>query len=237
MSARIHEGNYVQGDINFAVGAGLKETFDIVGALPLSTKKALAQANNISTDGATNSDLGAILKSHVQNVWVASTKGTLPEELVKAHAARLQRHTLTCELAGTREGDLLASGLRKRKTSATRVQLLYVLDAAAYEQKWKDHRSQQALVVRAIQELGNPTTGVTIRQIADTVKETKETTAPTANTAIPVIKKLIEAGIVTCLNPEAAVVRKKKDPKAEPVTSVKTNNKPTPTNKPVSKKH
>ncbi len=236
MSARIHEGNYVQGDINFAVGAGLKETFDIVGALPLSTKKALAQANNIPTDGATNSDLGAILKSHVQNVWVGSTKGAVPEELIKAHAARLQRHTLTCQAAlSSSSEDLLASP--RRKVSKTRVQLFYILDAAVYEQKWKDHRSQQALVVRAIQELGNPTTGVTIRQIADTVKETKETTAPTANTAIPVIKKLIEAGIVTCLNPEAAVVRKKKEPKAEPVTSVKTNNKPTPTNKPVSKKH
>ena len=236
MSARIHEGNYVQGDINFAVGAGLKETFDIVGALPLSQKKVLAQANDIPTDGATNSDLGAILKSHVHNVWVASTKGTLPEELVKAHAARLQKHTLTCQAALSSSSDDLLAGPR-RKVSKTRVQLLYVLDAAAYEQKWKDHRSQQALVVRAIQELGNPTTGVTIRQIADTVKETKETTAPTANTAIPVIKKLIEAGIVTCLNPEAAVVRKKKETKAEPVTSVKTNNKPTPTNKPVSKKH
>lgn len=219
---RIENGFYVQGDLRFAVDAtDAHKTFDAVAALSHADKLKLAKLNNIPAEPYNKQLLTNILKSTVQNAWFLAKQGIVPTEVLTGHAARLQRYQAEIAIP-TNAVDFLAKKTRVVKDA--RPALSFTLDEAKYEENWRDlKRGQLALVVRAMQELkGVNGVGVTIRQITDTVKETKETTLPSRNAVGQIVNALKEDGIVKCLNPEAARAPKAVAPKAATPPAVKT---------------
>lgn len=222
-TGRIENGFYVQGDLRFAIDAAdAHKTFDAVGALSHADKITLAKLNNIPTEPYNKQLLTNVLKSVVQNAWFAAKQGTVPVEVATGHTARLQRYQAEIAIP-TNAVDFLAKKTRVAK--AARPALSFTLDNAKYEQVWREWRGQRALVIRSMQELlANVIgTGVTIRQILENVKETRETTLPTRNAVGQIVNALMFAGLATCLNPEAA-----KAPRTQAAVSVTKTTTTTP---------
>lgn len=221
-TGRIEGGFYVQGDLRFAVDAtDAHKTFDAVGALSHADKLTLAKLNNIPTEPYNKQLLTNVLKSVVQNAWFAAKQGVVPVEVMTGHNARLARYGAEIAIP-TNAVDFLAKKTRVAK--AARPALSFTLDEAAYEKVWREWRGQRALVIRSMQELltGLPQgSGVTIRQILENVKETRETTLPTRTAVGQIVNALKDAGLVTCLNPEVA-----KAPRTKPVQTTKTTPPP-----------
>jgi hypothetical protein len=202
-TGRIENGFYVQGELRFAIDASdAHKTFDAVGALSHADKLTLAKLNNIPAEPYNKQLLTNVLKSVVQNAWFAAKQGVVPVEVMTGHTARLQRYHAEIAIPANAV-DFLAKKTRVAKTA--KPSLSFVLDNGKYEAVWKEWRGQRALVIRSMQELqGQGASGITIRQILENVKETRETTLPTRNAVGQIVNALKEAGLVTCLNPEAA---------------------------------
>lgn len=215
----IQHGHYVQGDLKFAVDAAdAHKTFDAVAALSNADKIKLAKLNGVAAEPFNKQLLTTILKSVVQNVWFGNKLGTVPDEVLKGHTARLTKYNVELALP-TSSVDFLSR--KVRAVSETRKVLLYSIDEAKYEENWKTYRSQAYLVIKSMVELGATNgTGKSVRDIFENTKETRETTQPTKNAIGQVLGKLIAAGIVTCLNPEDA--RQKKQPEKKAPATVKT---------------
>lgn len=202
-TGKIVGGFYQQGDLRFAVDASdAHKTFDAVGALSHADKIKLAQLNNIPTEPYNKQLLTNVLKSVVQNAWFAAKQGVVPVEVMTGHNARLARYGAEIAIP-TNAVDFLAK--KTRVVAAARPALSFTLDNAGYEKVWKEWRGQRALVIRSMQELkAIDGVGVTIRQILENVKETRETTMPTRNAVGQIVNALKDAGLVKCLNPEVA---------------------------------
>jgi hypothetical protein len=219
-TGRIENGFYVQGDLSFKIDTtDAHKTFDAVGALSHADKLTLAKLNNIPAEPYNKQLLTNVLKSVVQNVWFAAKQGVVPVEVMTGHNARLQRYHAEIAIP-TNAVDFLAKKTRVAK--AARPSLLFSLDPLKYEAVWREWRGQRALVIRSMQELLTHVpqgSGVTIRQILENVKETRETTLPTRNAVGQIVNALKEAGIVTCLNPEAAKAPRTQAVPATPKTT------------------
>lgn len=204
---RIEGGFYVQGDLKFAIDTNdAHKTFDAVAALSHPDKLKLAKLNNIPAEPYNKQLLTNILKSLIQNAWFIAKQGAVPAEVLTGHAARVQRYQAEIAIP-TNAVDFLAK--KTRVVKAAKPALSFVLDNVKYEANWKEWRGQRALVVRSMQELQKGplspgTTGFSIRQIVENCIETRETTLPTRNAVGQIVNALKDAGIVTCLNPEAA---------------------------------
>jgi len=200
---KIDHGFYVQGDIKFAVDAAdAHKTFDAVAALSNADKIKLAKLNNIPAEPFNKQALTTILKSVVQNAWFANKVGSVPTEVQTAHAARLARYNAELSLPSSTV-DFLSR--KTRAVSETRKVLLYTIDPVKYEAKWQEYRSQAYLTIKTLIDLGGVNgTGKSVRDIYDTVTETRETTKPTKNAIGQILNRLTTAGIVRCLNPEDA---------------------------------
>lgn len=234
-TGRIENGFYVQGLLKFAVDASdAHKTFDAVGALSHADKLTLAKLNNIPSEPYNKQLLTNVLKSVVQNAWFAAKQGVVPVEVMTGHNARLARYRAEIAIP-TNAVDFLAKKTRVAK--AARPALSFTFDNAKYEAVWREWRGQRALVIFSMQELFLSVpqgSGVTIRQILENTKETRETTMPTRNAVGQIVNALKEAGIVTCLNPEVAKAPRTPAPKpvaappaakAIPAAQVKANKK------------
>lgn len=206
---KIERGNYVQGDLKFAVDpADAHKTFDAVAALSNPDKIKLANLNNIKTEPFNKQLLTTILKSVVQNVWFANKLGTTPEEVLSGHKGRLARYNAELAIPASTT-DFLSR--KTRAKSETRKVLLFTIDAEKYESQWKEFRQQAYLTIKALIDLGAVDgVGKSVREIQEQAVETRETTQPTKNAVGQILNRLIAAGIVTCLNPEDG--RQKKAP-------------------------
>lgn len=229
---RIENGFYVQGDLKFAVDAAdAHKTFDAVAALSQPDKIKLAKLNGIQAEPYNKQLLTNILKSVVQNAWFANNLGNIPTDVLSGHNARLTRYAAEISVP-TSAVDFLSK--KTRAASKTRPVLLYVIDEAKYEANYKEWRGQRYLVIKAMLEIGaKGTAGKSIRDIFDNTKETRETAGPTRNAVGQIVNKLLEAGIVTLLNPQD--VRQKainKAPTPAPAPVVKSHPQP-----PTKKKH
>lgn len=231
--ARIEHGHYVQGDFKFAVDANdAAKTFEAVAALSHDDKIKLATLNDIPTQPYIKNSLTAILKSVVQNVWLLS-KGKMPP--MDAHNARVARYKAEIAEASLSSGDDLLS--RKRGTgrvSKARPSLKFTIDGEKFDADYQNWRGQRYLVGNKLIELNkaNNNAGVTVREIFDNTKETRETPAPTRNAVGQIVNALVAAGIATCLNPQDA--KKKPEPKAATPAPAAKKAAPAPTTK---KKH
>jgi len=217
-TGKIVGGFYVQGELKFAVDSSdAHKTFDAVGALSHADKLTLAKLNGIPTEPYNKQLLTNVLKSVVQNAWFIAKQGAVPAEVLSGHTARVQRYLSEIAIP-TNAVDFLAK--KTRAVKAAKPSLSFTLDNAKYEENWKEWRGQRALVVRSMQELKAVNgVGVTVRQILENTKETRETTMPTRNAVGQIVNALKEAGLVTCLNPEAAKAprtTKAEPPKAAP---------------------
>lgn len=206
---RIEHGSYVQGDLKFAVDASdAHKTFDAVAALSQPDKVKLAKLNGIQAEPYNKQLLTTILKSVVQNVWFAHKLGTIPTEVLTGHNARLARYNAELSVPSSAV-DFLSK--KTRAASKTRPTLKYTIDGAKYEAAYAaDHntyRGQRYLVIAAMLGLKPGTAGVSIRDIYEATSETRETARPTRNAVGQVVNKLIEAGIVTLLNPQDVRVK------------------------------
>lgn len=213
-TGKIVHGQYVQGDLKFAVDAAdAHKTFDAVAALSNADKIKLATLNNIKTEPFNKQALTTVLKSVVQNAWFANKLGTTPQEVLTAHQKRLARYN--AELAiPTSTTDFLAAKTRAR--SETRKVLLYTIDVEKYEAEWQKWRSQSYLVINAMIQLGaKDGVGKSVRDIQEAAKETRETTQPTRNAVGQILTRLIAAGISKCINPEDARQKPTKGAKTE----------------------
>jgi hypothetical protein len=228
---RIENGFYVQGDVKFVVDIkDAHKTFDAVAALSNVDKIKLAKLNGIQAEPYNKQALTTILKSVLQNAWYVATTGNLPTEVVTAHNARLAQYATTIALPSSAI-DFLSK--KTRATSTARPSLKYVIDEAKYEADFKNWRGQGYLVIKSMLDLGaTGTTGKSVRDIFENIKETRETSAPTRNGVGQYVNKLIAAGIATCLNPQDA---KQKATKVKATTSAQpAKHTPPP---PAKKKH
>lgn len=208
---KIVHGQYVQGDLKFAVDAAdAHKTFDAVAALSNADKIKLAQLNNIKTEPFNKQLLTTILKSVVQNIWFANKQGSTPPEVLSGHQGRLARYNAELAIPAN------ATDFLSRKTRAkseTRKVLLYTIDPVKYEAVWKDFRQQAYLTIKAMIALGAVDgVGKSVRDIHENATETRETTQPTRNAIGQILARLITVGIATCLNPEDARQKKTKAP-------------------------
>lgn len=220
--ATIQNGFYVQGDLKFAVDAAdAHKTFDAVAALSQPDKIKLAKLNSIQAEPYNKQLLTGILKSVVQNAWFANKLGSVPTEVLTAHAARLQRYQAEIAVP-TSAVDFLSK--KTRAASKTRPSLMYVIDEAKYEAAYNSDynawRGQRYLVIKSMIGLTNQPheagKGFTVRDIFENAKETRETGAPTRNAVGQIVNALIAAGIVTLLNPQDVRVKAEPKPKTTP---------------------
>lgn len=214
--ATIQNGFYVQGDVKFAVDAAdAHKTFDAVAALTQPDKIKLAKLNGIQTEPYNKQLLTGILKSVVQNAWFANKLGTVPTEVLTAHAARLQRYASEVNIP-TSAVDFLSK--KTRAASKTRPSLMFTIDNLKFDADYTNWRGQRYLVGNQMIALGATTggKGVTVREIFDNVKETRETPQPTRNAVGQIVNALIAAGIVTLLNPQDVRVKAAPKPKTTP---------------------
>lgn len=217
-TGKIEHGQYVQGDLKFAIDAAdAHKTFDAVAALSNADKIKLAKLNNIISEPFNKQLLTSILKSVVQNVWFATKVGTVPAEVMVGHNARLARYAAEISVP-TSAVDFLSK--KTRAASKTKPSLLYAIDEVKYEADFKNWRGQRYLVVKSMLEIGATIKpglaiiGKSIREIFENVKETRETTQPTRNAVGQIVNKLVEAGIATLLNPQDAKKKATAAPKA-----------------------
>lgn len=236
-TAKIQDGFYIQGDLKFAVEAGdAHKTFEAVANLSHDDKVKLAKLNDIPAEPYNKQLLTNILKSAVQNVWFINKLGTIPTEVMTGHAARLNKYKAELAVPASTV-DFLSRKTRATSTK-TRTSLKFTIDGVKFDADYKNWRGQRYLVGNQMIELNkaNNNTGVTIREILDNTKETRETPAPTRNAIGQIVNALVAAGIVTCVNPQDA--KKKPEPKtpapAAPSTPAPKKHAPAPTGK---KKH
>lgn len=217
--ATIQNGFYVQGDLKFAVDAtDAHKTFDAVAALSQPDKIKLAKLNGIQAEPYNKQLLTGILKSVVQNAWFANKLGSVPTEVLTAHAARLQRYQAEIAVP-TSAVDFLSK--KTRAASKTKPSLMYAIDEAKYEAAYNvDHnawRGQRYLTIKSMIDLkAFGKEGKSVRDIFENAKETRETGAPTRNAVGQIVNALIAAGIVTLLNPQDVRVKAEPKPKTTP---------------------
>lgn len=232
-TGKIENGFYVQGDLKFAVDAAdAPKTFDAVAALSQPDKVKLAKLNGITADPYNKQLLTTILKSVVQNVWFANKhNGVVPAEVVKGHEGRLARYQAEIALP-TSSVDFLSK--KTRAASKAKPSLLFVIDEAKYEADYTNWRGQRYLVVKTMLTLNAipNSKGVSVREIFENTKETRETSAPTRNAVGQIVNALVAAGIATCLNPQDA--KSKPVKKAEDAPKQEAKKTPAP---PAKKKH
>lgn len=198
---KIVNGFYVQGDLKFAVDStDAHKTFDAVAALSQPDKVKLAKLNDIPAEPYNKQLLTTILKSVVQNAWFANKLGNVPTEVATAHAGRVASYKAQLTVP-TSAVDFLSR--KTRAASKTKPSLLFTIDQTKFDADYNNWRGQRYLVGNTMIQLGK-TTGITVREIFENTKETRETTQPTRNAVGQIVNKLVEAGIASCLNPQDA---------------------------------
>lgn len=207
MEARIDSKTNVfeQAGVKFEVSpTDILASLDALDKLSSDQFKALATANGVPSDPYDKRLLKPILMGIVQNAWYLAYKGQVPEKCVANQDRRVARYKEQLEELKNHNGeDAVVS--RKAPSAAPareRVVNLYRLTTATKE-TWEKFKGQKRLIVRAFLELKavQPEgTGVSVKTISETVKETEETVAPSLKNCAFHVNAFVHEGIVECTN-------------------------------------
>jgi hypothetical protein len=215
------------------VAASLIDTLELVEKLDSATYKKLADEIGVPAVPFDKRLLKSVVLGAVQNAWYEATTGEVPDKCTLNQEGRIDRYKTALDEIKNNDGkDLVSRSIKEAKgdkvpRSATLYRLLEKTKEA-----WSAYRGQKYLIVKAMLEnAGGPDgTGCTVRTIADTVRDTPETKAPSDKNCAFHINAFGHEGVIEKVDSTGKVIA---DEPAKPAPT-KPVAKPAPA-KPVAK--
>lgn len=171
------------GDVNVEIDPkSLLATLENFEKAEATTMKKLADFLTLPATPFEKRLIKPVLLGAVQNAWYEATSGGVPDQVLANQTARIDRYKLQLQEVVNNDGKDLV--VPKKRTSEggerkERASNLYRLTEAT-RKVWAEFKGQKRLIIRAMEALdalpGGK--GCTVRQIADTVRGTDETVAP-----------------------------------------------------------
>lgn len=143
--------------------------------------KALAKHFSLPIEPFNKKLVKPVLIGEVQNEWYRVVKGSVPTQPTAYQKSRIENYKVRHEQFKNSDGtDLLTSRSSSKGEKKERKANVYRLTAETKEKGWGTFKGQKRLIIKAMQELDAfpAGKGCTVKQIADTVKDTEETVKP-----------------------------------------------------------